>query len=58
MSKTKKTITNTGKEKAESEYLKQLEYENLRLRIENAYLKELRRLRSVSYTHLQYYRHL
>ena len=28
-----------------SEYLKQLEDENLRLRIENAYLKELRRLR-------------
>ena len=27
------------------EYLKQLEDENLRLRIENAYLKELRRLR-------------
>ena len=27
------------------EYLKQLEEENLRLRIENAYLKELRRLR-------------
>lgn len=29
----------------ESEYLKQLEEENLKLRIENAYLKELRRLR-------------
>lgn len=28
-----------------SEYLKQLENENLKLRIENAYLKELRRLR-------------
>ena len=28
-----------------SEYLKQLEDENLKLRIENAYLKELRRLR-------------
>ena len=28
-----------------AEYLKQLEEENLRLRIENAYLKELRRLR-------------
>ncbi len=28
-----------------SEYLKQLEEENLQLRIENAYLKELRRLR-------------
>ena len=45
VSKTKKIIPNTGKEKAESEYLKQLEDENLRLRIENAYLKELRRLR-------------
>ena len=32
--------TNTG-----AEYLKQLEDENLKLRIENAYLKELRRLR-------------
>lgn len=31
-------------EKADSEYLKQLEEENLKLRIENAYLKELRRL--------------
>jgi len=29
----------------DSEYLKQLEDENLKLRIENAYLKELRRLR-------------
>lgn len=28
-----------------AEYLKQLEEENLRLRIENAFLKELRRLR-------------
>ena len=43
--KPKKIIPNTGKEKAESEYLKQLEDENLRLRIENAYLTELRRLR-------------
>ncbi len=32
-------------EKADAEYLRQLEEENLRLRIENAYLKELRRLR-------------
>ncbi len=32
-------------EKADSEYLRQLEEENLRLRIENAYLNELRRLR-------------
>lgn len=30
---------------ADKEYLKQLEQENLNLRIENAYLKELRRLR-------------
>jgi transposase len=29
----------------DSKYLKQLEEENLKLRIENAYLKELRRLR-------------
>ena len=28
-----------------AEYLKQLEEDNLKLRIENAYLKELRRLR-------------
>ena len=34
-----------GKINMEFEYLKQLEEENLRLRIENAYLKELRRLR-------------
>lgn len=33
------------KESVDSEYLKQLEEENLKLRIENAYLKELRRLR-------------
>ena len=31
--------------KENAEYLKQLESENLKLRIENAYLKELRRLR-------------
>lgn len=37
----------TEKEKADLEYLKQLEEENLKLRIENAYLKELRRLRLV-----------
>ena len=36
------TIENTSNN---SEYLKQLEDENLKLRIENAYLKELRRLR-------------
>lgn len=35
----------TEKEKADAEYLRQLEEENLKLRIENAYLKELRRLR-------------
>lgn len=33
------------KSSTDSEYLKQLEEENLRLKIENAYLKELRRLR-------------
>lgn len=33
------------KEKDQSDYLKQLEEENLRLRIENGYLKELRRQR-------------
>lgn len=43
--KPKKTIPITEKEKTDSEYLKQLEEENLKLRIENAYLKELRRLR-------------
>ena len=45
VSKPEKIIPITEKEKAESEYLKQLEEENLKLRIENAYLKELRRLR-------------
>ena len=35
----------TEKIDTDSEYLKQLEEENLKLRIENAYLKELRRLR-------------
>lgn len=35
----------TEKEKADAEYLRQLEEENLKLRIENAYLKESRRLR-------------
>lgn len=34
-----------GKEISDSEYLEQLENENLQLRIENAYLKERRRLR-------------
>lgn len=33
------------KQNSDLEYLKQLEDENLKLRIENAYLKELRRLR-------------
>ena len=41
----KNTAPQTEKEKADAEYLRQLEEENLRLRIENAYLKELRRLR-------------
>jgi len=45
VSKPKKIIPITEKEKADAEYLKQLEEENLKLRIENAYLKELRRLR-------------
>lgn len=45
VSKSKKIIPITEKEKTDSEYLKQLEDENLKLRIENAYLKELRRLR-------------
>lgn len=39
-----KTLT-PEKSSINSEYLKQLEDENLKLRIENAYLKELRRLR-------------
>ena len=34
-----------GKTNTDAEYLKRLEEENLKLRIENAYLKELRRLR-------------
>lgn len=41
----KEQTSNTEKKKTDSEYLRQLEDENLRLRIENAYLKELRRLR-------------
>lgn len=45
VSKSKNQISQKAKENADSEYLKQLEDENLRLRIENAYLKELRRLR-------------
>ena len=42
-----KDIAPSSKDKRnkDSEYLKQLEEENLKLRIENAYLKELRRLR-------------
>lgn len=40
-----KQLPQTEKEKADAEYLRQLEEENLKLRIENAYLKELRRLR-------------
>ena len=43
--KPKKQLPQTTKEEADAEYLRQLEEENLRLRIENAYLKELRRLR-------------
>ena len=45
VSKPKKTTPITEKEKADVEYLKQLEEENLKLRIENSYFKELRRLR-------------
>lgn len=48
-SKGKKTIMKTPKNvytvDENTKYLKQLEDENLKLRIENAYLKELRRLR-------------
>ncbi len=39
-----KKIIDSGSEE-QKELLKQLQDENLRLRIENAYLKELRRLR-------------
>ena len=35
----------SSKKDIDAEYLKQLEEENLKLRIENVYLKELRRLR-------------
>jgi len=46
MSKPKKSkLANVENANNHSEYLKQLEDENLKLRIENAYLKELRRLR-------------
>jgi transposase len=46
VSKPKKSkLTNIENVNNNSEYLKQLEDENLKLRIENAYLKELRRLR-------------
>ncbi len=45
VTKPKKETPQTEQEKADTEYLRQLEEENLRLRIENAYLKELRRLR-------------
>jgi transposase len=41
----KVTHTTTVQADNNEEYLKQLEEENLKLRIENAYLKELRRLR-------------
>ena len=40
-----KDLTRNSNSPENQEYLKQLEEENLRLRIENAYLKELRRLR-------------
>jgi transposase len=44
MAKPKKGNTTPTDENTNSEYLKQLEEENLRLRIEVAYLKEVRRL--------------
>ena len=40
-----KEIKDLENESTDTEYLKRLEDENLKLRIENAYLKELRRLR-------------
>ncbi len=43
--RTKMSKPNNNCKNENSEYLKQLEDENLKLRIENAYLKELRRLR-------------
>ena len=43
-SKEVKQVNSESKD-TDSEYLKQIEDENLKLRIENAYLKELRRLR-------------
>jgi len=45
MSKPKDISTDIQKEFNNTEYFKQLKEENLKLRIENAYLKELRRLR-------------
>lgn len=45
VSKPKKQTLKNEKGKTDAEYLRQLEEENLKLRIENAYLKELRRLR-------------
>lgn len=48
----------TDIESNSSEYLKQLEDENLKLRIENAYLKELRRLRLEEETLLKKMREL
>lgn len=47
-----------GKTDTEQEYLKRLEEENLKLRIENAYLKELRRLRLEEETLLKKQREL
>lgn len=52
-----KTVT-SEKTSIDTEYLKQLESENLKLRIENAYLKELRRLRLAEETLLKEKREL
>ena len=45
MPKTKKSGLEKPSDKSNEEYMNELEEENLRLRIENAYLKEMRRLR-------------
>ena len=47
------TASENQSQDIDSKYLKQLEDENLKLRIENAYLKELRRLRLEDEAHLR-----